>query len=296
MNMINSNAHVTIVGCRRTTRAYPKIHVGPVCNRSKPGFGIASRVTTGGSRQSLVTAIVMAIAFQLSVSAAADAHACGLNIGPGAVVTISSFTLTVNCVNVAAGGRIILENGGTLVLNGKGGCNTSTINGRIELMDCESALQIVDVNHTVTGGGSIVGYCNTAKIVIDDNLTFTNEATIEGSLQIRAGDGTFVNNGIVEANHENDEDDRLTLFSGTFSGGTNTCNEGYKVTESGATLLIGVGSPTTNNMSADFIIEDGTLDVQASVATTGGMRFSGGTISIDCGCSFTATGSLADCP
>ena len=216
--------------------------------------------------------------------------------------TISSQDAAADTLVVQSGAELNIEAQRQLTLDHDNGpAGDTEIAGTVNLnYDSEneyfSTLEFRDSNQAVSGSGSIKGWGNTCRLSISTSNTLTNETTIEGSMQIRAGSGTFQNNGTVEANHYDDDDDTLTLYSGTFSGGTSTCNEGYKVTESLATLLIGVGSPTITSLSADFFIEDGTLDIQASVATTGGMRFTGGTISVNAGCSFTATGALATCP
>lgn len=213
---------------------------------------------------------------------------CGIEVASGDV-TINGHVIT-NCINVASGAKIYIN--GKLTLTGSG-CAVSTVDGKIYLTTYGSVLEFTDNNHTLTGNGQIIGQCNTAKISLVGSITLTSEIKINGSMQIRAGSGTFDNDGLVEANRANENDNRLTLYSGTFSGGIGD----YTVNTASAYLQFRAGV-TATGMSADFIVGAGTLDINENVCTTGDLDFqkTGSTspeIEVAPGTSFKAGGT---CP
>lgn len=200
-----------------------------------------------------------------------------------------------DCLEIKDGAWLFIGASASVTLTGNNGTE-STIDGHLILVGCGSTLAISTRSHTITGAGKIVGQNNSAQITIASEKTLYNETTIGGALQIH-GPGTFQNDGLVEAKYVNESGYILTLYSGTFSGGTSEACEGYKVADEEATLYVGAtGSPDTDDMSAAFLIEDGTLDIEWIVVTSGGLRFIGGTISVDLNRSFTATGTPASCP
>ncbi len=201
------------------------------------------------------------------------ALACDIEVGSGSTVRLDG-NFTVDCVKVAAGGWLIIE-GGTLTLNGDGGPTTSIVDGHIVLESCTSVLKISDNNHTFEGNGYIDGQCDTAQIQIGSGLTLTNEVTVCGSLQIRAGSGTLDNDGLVEAN---DDGGTLTCYEGTFAGSGE-----YKVAWPGATLKFSSGIDDTG-LAAAFTVGNATalLDIDEDVVSSkaAGLSFTAGTINV----------------
>ena len=190
-------------------------------------------------------------------------------------------TVSKKCVDVTSTGTIIITSTGTLILTG-GAKSTSTIDGTIELT---GTLKITQNNHTLSGQGQIEGQANSARIQVTDNLTLTSSITVRGALEIRAGSGTFQNDGVVKADDATTTGsrDQLTLFTGTFNG----CGE-YKVDTSGATLQFRSGI-TATGLAADFTVSNGALDVDENVTTTGDLSFTGGAISVASGKTFQAS-------
>lgn len=224
----------------------------------------------------------------------ADLTTGSLTMECDGIVTTGANTLTIT-----NSGGLTINTGGLLNVNGAGevrltGGGTHTINGTaadigLRLSVDGSTLRIYDANVTLTGTGYVEGRNNGAQILITDGETLTNEITIEGSLQI-CGPGTLDNEGLVEATRANNENDnKLECYSGTFSGGT---TGDYKVNTASAYLTFRAGGDF-DGMSADFIVGAGTLDVNESVCTTGDLTFTGGTIDVIASESFKCGGT---CP
>ena len=221
-----------------------------------------------------------------------DCEARYVIIFPGARLYTGSHTLTIT---EAGGlyifgssdgygpGKLLLDGAGTALLTGGG---TSTIDGLLKLKVSGATLEIASNDHALTGDGKIIGQDNAAQIEIDSGLTLTSELSIEGALEIHASSGTFINEGLVNADGTF-SDKIVTLFSGMFSG-----DGQWKASGSGATLHFRAFI-TVNPLAGDFAVSAGTLDIDESVCTTGNLTFTGGTIAVNAGKSFTAGGS---CP
>jgi hypothetical protein len=241
------------------------------------GYDVAFR-----SRRLLSAVLAAALALALG---AAPAHAC---VTVSGTLTISG-TLTTECVNVTTNGKVYIA-GGTLVLTGANGNNTSTINGFIQLQDSSSKLSITTNNHTLGGTGYIEGQGSSAKIAIGDALTLTNQTTIRGQLEIVPAQGasgtTFTNGtgGVVRANSAG-----ILLVQPNAIGSGSGC---WEVTGSSAAFL---QIATTARVTGDVTVANanGTLDIDADVCTTGDLSFAAGKIDVASGVSFSAGGS---CP
>jgi hypothetical protein len=203
-----------------------------------------------------VTAVIVALALL-----PAAAPACGLSVGSGATVTLSG-TLTVDCVDVAKGGTIVLQSGGTLVLTGAKGNDTSTVNGCIVLEECDSVLRITS-DHTFTGDGCIRGECNTALVTGMNLYTLTIRAPfmICGALTMAVD---FVNNGTVRADEASSGTcDTLLIDSGTITG-----NGSFEVVTAGAWLEFDATGVDATGLYTYFTLDGGTLDCETDVTST----------------------------
>lgn len=207
-------------------------------------------------------------------------------------------TKTVDCVYVMADKKLVIGSSGTLVLDGESNdpndpndpSSVSTINGTITMEDETAILRITSNDHTFqsAGSGTLIGEDGGAKIEIGNGQTLTNEITIQGCLRIVRAQGasntTFINNGTVSANagctlevYTNylDDQDDVAEESGNWSVSGN----------SNAELWLRVGS---DELTGDFAISAGTLDVDASIITTGDLSFTSGTIEVYQGKTFQA--------
>ena len=137
----------------------------------------------------------------------------------------------------------------------------------VQLSDDTSVLRFL-YSHTVTGGGTLDGQDNGAKIEIADSETLTSSTTIEGNCQILpvvdATSTTFLNSGTVHANNPGTLDlavDSLDSPSGA-----------WQVSSSSTAILkFSIGSTT---MTGIFTVNEGTLDIDDSVDTGGRLIFS----------------------
>lgn len=186
-------------------------------------------------------------------------------------------TETYSCVVIANGTELKIETGGTLVLTGGGGENISTIDGTIKLdSDADGAtLRITTNDHTLTGGGSIVGVGDYAEIQVSDGTTLTSQIIIAGCLSIDevSGAGRFHNDGMVHANAPC----VLDLATATI---TDTPGDRWKVSTSGSAYLR--FSSTATKLVGNFLVgasatDCGTLDIQADVTTRGRLDQKAGT-------------------
>ncbi len=203
-----------------------------------------------------------------------------------------SGTLTTECVEVY--GRIIIENGGTLILTGGPGSG-SIVDGSIILEDASAELRFTN-NHTVSGSGAIEGQDSGAKITIAASRTLTSETNITGHLEI-TGSGSFLNQGKVYADcpsgtlkisaaSVDDSDNGGTVSSTNFRWGVNADE---------AKLLFSV-EPSA--LEGDFYVHNGTLQAgldseggdDIDVCTTGNILFDGGGITTGVDDSFRFSG------
>jgi len=211
-----------------------------------------------------------AVAALVLTACATAASACTLTVSGD--LTISGILDVNDCVNVTATGRIFLTGSGTLILNGRNGNNTSTINGRIELQGSGSTLRIATNDHTFAGSGEIQGQYCSAMIYISAGKTLTNAADISGCLEIY-GPGNFVNQGTVEANG-----------SGTLKlavGGTldDSSAAQWRATAANAILKFDSSIGTLNSLEGEFVISGSSsaeIEVNQTLATTGRLNMSSG--------------------
>lgn len=232
-----------------------------------------------------------------------------LNVGVDSDLTIGIYTMTVTGSSgmavsgscAGSDGRVLLSGaGGTLVRSGGG---TDDIDGRILLQTSTSKLQITSSNLVFSGVGDLEGFHNQAQIEIADDINFTNELCcnggMHGAFEIRGLDNEtprdhgFINNGRVTADHANsgggDADYQLTAYSGKFSG-----SGAYFVSVATAELEFRAGVVATSQAVSFFMSAAGTLDLQESVSTSGGVNFTAGLIQVAASKSFSATGAPDD--
>jgi phage baseplate assembly protein gpV len=124
----------------------------------------------------------------------------------------------------------------------------------------------------------------TSWITVASGKTLVNNIQIMGSLQIQAGGATFINDGIVEANHESGGGGRgITCFSGAFEGNDDAYGT-YRVSDSFSTLQFAANTAT--GLESDFEVTAGKLEIDIDVWTSGDLTFTGGTIKVADGVSF----------
>ena len=192
-------------------------------------------------------------------------------------------------ITVETGAQLDIAANCTLTLDGSGS-TTSTVDGAINLEAAGSKLAFTANSQTLTGSGNIDGCDSSATIEIADGLTLTSDITIEGELQIfgTAGGNTtrFINDtgGLVRANRVG----TLDLNVDALDDGTNCSDGDWVVSSANAAILeFSVGSIL---LSGDFTVNvshaNGTLWIQANVATEGDLIFSDGKIQVDSGCYF----------
>ena len=166
-------------------------------------------------------------------------------------------------------GRVTLTGGGTFF-----------IAGTIELKNAgparwSSILEIAANDHTLAGGGLIEGQHADARILVGDNVTFTNQIRIENTLQITepfggAANTTFINGtgGLVRANNASGTLEIAVDTLGV-SAGNWECSAGS------AFLKLNYGS-SAGTHSGDVTVSAGTLDVDESFTTTGDLTLTEG--------------------
>jgi phage baseplate assembly protein gpV len=215
----------------------------------------------------------MAVAMIGVLSQVTAARACNLVVDPNERRVLSGGIFVTDCVDVAATGTLVIDPNTALALNSNGGNNQSPINGAIQLTDSSSALGIIINDHEFTGSGTITGLDPGAKIVIGVGaaaITLTSEVDIEGTLQIL--NGTFINNGTVEANADT-EGYWLEIYPDVLGGSGD-----WKVTTSAyAELWFRTGSTL---LTGNFTVSNGTLNIDENIETTADLTFSGGQIEV----------------
>lgn len=206
------------------------------------------------------------------------------------VTILSGKTCNVD-VSAAEADHIVVEStatlqidtGNTLTLDGDGNLGVSTITGTIKLEGSSSTLAIITHNQTFAGTGQIIGGDNGARITISAFEKLTNEATIEGKLAIvpaTAGDdATFRNAGTVHANASG------TLHVNTKFVEDTAGTDRWKVsTSTSAILRFNPTNTTIPTIDGDFVVSNGTLDVDnKGFLTHGDLSMTGGTIDVASG-------------
>ena len=277
-------------------------------------LGAAERLSVSGTLTVNGAAVIgggLTVSGQSSVSGSMTIEPTGgLGVTGGVTLPINGALTVDGSLRIdSTASSLVVLNGGTFSLDGQativgGGCRaapaslvlanggSSTVNGTVSLENCASAIVIEASDHTLTGTGTIVGKSNpggldnAARIVLSDSVALTSEILVVGALQIRANTGTFVNNGLVEANDASvtGSRDTLTLYSGTFAG-----TGEYTVNTSGANLDFGLGVAAVD-LETDFTVGAGTLNFAETVRTSGDLTFTSGTITVNADKSFTAGG------
>jgi hypothetical protein len=221
---------------------------------------------------------------------------CDPNVGQISIISAGWFytsdhTLTVDTSGEPTG-RLEIDSASVLVIEPGGGIDLDDgtdhqIAGDIWLLPGAKLhfggnASVSPYNST---NGEIEGWDNEdALITVAAGKTLTNHIQITGSLQIQAADATFVNDGIVEANHEDIDDDTLTCYSGTFAG-DGDAHGTYKVSYPDSKLLFDTGA-TATGLESDFEVTAGLLDIDINVWTSGDLSFTAGTIDVAGGVSF----------
>lgn len=189
-------------------------------------------------------------------------------------------------VVVESTATLIIETGNTLTLDGDGNFGVSTITGTLRLQGSSSTLAIITNDQTFDGTGKIVGEDDGARITISTGGKLTNETTIEGKLAIvpaTAGqESTFRNEGTVHANVSG------TLHVNTKFVQDTAGADRWKVsTSSSAILRFNPTDTTIPTINGDFVVSNGTLDVDnKGFLTHGDLSITRGTIDV-------ASGALA---
>lgn len=214
------------------------------------------------------------------------------------IVTLNVSNAEVRFLDMHTDAKLNL-NGNTFKLGTSDG-QTSNVAGVIRLPDSSSMLEF-NFSHTLAPKtissvpvyGSIDGENDLASIKIANGKTLTNQITIQGAIQIVpvSGSATFTNGsgGIVLANYNTGGQETLRINPGALGAGAGM----FRVALAGAILRFDYGNAS---LTGDFKVSAGTLDARATLATSGGLCFTGGAISVVAGASFGATGAPTNCP
>jgi hypothetical protein len=193
-----------------------------------------------------------------------DTKTCNVDTSPAYADTIE----------VEEGGTLNIPTSTILVLdNDNGPTANSVVNGTVNLQSSGAILRLIEEDHAISGAGTIVGADPAAKIEIGtggSSPRLTSTTTIEGTLQIV--NGTFFNNGTVEANATT-QNYVLEIYPDVLGG------SGYwnVTTNAYAELWFRTGS---TSLTGQFMVSNGTLDVDDHVETTNNLTFSGGKIEV----------------
>jgi len=251
----------------KTTRRVAVCATALLCGLFGPAFGTLASSAAGDCENEWVISDEQHMGQD-------ETYDCVHILSTGRLYT-NGYKLTVtgaDGLTIDAGGKLFINNSsGAVVLTGGG---TSTVDGRIYLQVSGSELEIDEASHTLEGSGRIIGEHNGARITIQCGRTLTSEITIEGALEIRRGTaitpdalgrGTFVNNGLVHANHGNVNDDTLKLASGTIDDSSGATR--WQVSHADAVLWFNVNA---TGLDGDVTIDAGTLDIDENVDITPG--------------------------
>lgn len=203
-----------------------------------------------------------------------------LNIQDDAIVKTGAFRMHICGNGSSAATRLAIDDatGGTLygILRVEAGGEVHLIgggehfnNGEIRLETSTSTLSIVDNNailsSSATPKGFVTGQDDAAEIDIDTVTLTSTDVTIRGHMNI-TGTGTFINGGRVEANNTAAADE-LLIDVGTLDD-TADINRWVVSTHENAHLRL---NPTTQNpMEGEFVVSNGTLEIDTALTTTHG--------------------------
>ncbi len=202
------------------------------------------------------------------------------NICASSTVTVSSAngTAVVAVVLIADSGSAILtmEDGGllrvetSLTVSGSGVCRFNTANTRPNL---QAASPSVDLSGTIafpgTAGGQLTSENSTDYFdVPSGTCTFSGSYGVENDARLYVSGGTLNIENEIEA----------------ASGGW------FKV--SSGTMDFNHITARTITSGADFYVAGGTMRFREDITTDGGFKQTGGTVTVDAGEAFTATGAF----
>lgn len=187
-------------------------------------------------------------------------------------------------------GTLDIAAGRTLTVDGSGDYSHA-LDGTINIYgDAESnggVLSFTTTNpQTITGSGIIdLHYydsttpANSASILIASGVTVGVSPTVCGSGIIR-GDGSYTNNGLLDAN---DPNDTLSIAIGTTLEDTADSHATrYQVSAAGAVLKFDSAITTATGLEGRFVMTvAGTLDFDEPVTSEGRLQLSAGTVYVD---------------
>ena len=183
-----------------------------------------------------------------------------LRIDDGEVDT-GAFDLTITDaagLTIAANELLDVSGAGGVTLSGGG---THTVNGRIDLVAANSDLTISGSDATISGIGEVDGQNDGALISIASGKKLTSALNtagtgITGALQI-TGDGSFTNNGIVNANDGSaaSRDTLLIDVGGTLADGNNANR--WRVAADAAVLQFASTIGTLSELDGNFVMTSG---------------------------------------
>jgi hypothetical protein len=161
---------------------------------------------------------------------------------------------------------------------------SSEVEGEIRLNHSDSKLRFITNDAILGGDGKIVGTRILARLEVEGaTVTLTSYITIEGLMKITklsgGTAGTFVNNGEVFATGGANAGDILLLEELTFARGHRGVYRVKSSDHADAGMQFGTNAVATD-LSSDFRVEAGTLDVDVNLSTSGTLYYSGGTV--DC--------------
>lgn len=218
-------------------------------------------------------------------------------IPTGTRAVVRGIADTCGYVEVASGGLVYIDGSSataTLTIDGATTPRTSTIargSVGIQLIGSQAKLQVQNYNHTFSPSGAgtdlarIDGQHDQASISIvteDESITISDGVAVQGSLEIRADEGTFINNGMIDADSGGASDHTLTCYNGTYTG-TGT----YRVSDPDSTLSFTDDITSATGLGSNFDVTAGTLDIAVDVSTTGDLSFTSGTIVIGSDATFS---------
>jgi hypothetical protein len=184
--------------------------------------------------------------------------------GTGQIYVASGNEANLSGLTISSGSALNVQNNGELNVTG-----TITNNGTITLEAAGNTTYFYAPSAaTLTGSGTLVLSSTNGSYtgVVEAASTLTNDETIEGAGSIQ--DGTFTNNGTINANVSGQG---LTLQ--TFSAATNT---GTMEASNGGTLVF-TGSTWTNTGGTIEALNGSSVTLQSGVSITGGTLTTSGT-------------------
>jgi hypothetical protein len=213
-------------------------------------------------------------------TASDDAVICSNTTADITDIAAVAKTVTVQLVSKI---RILPTNAdASLTLGSGASALTSSLTGPIELhagtSPNEATLAFTSADHTLSGGSFVDGKDDDAQVsVLTSGKTLTLTAGIRGHLVIH-GSGNFANQGAITAN----------INGGTLKvaiGGTlsDTAGDRWKtaILSTTAKLLFDASIGTVGTLNGNFVIDNGTLEMDKAITTNGRLEQSNGTVQVD---------------